>query len=106
MEQQLSLWDLLEKLETSKDIDSELDKILTDEDIPFLRENLLIESVKSAFGASRGGQKRKPSDEAWDWIISEDRDQPFSFAQCCFACGVDPENMLDWLQYYKRKLKS
>lgn len=106
MEQQLSLWDLLDQLEASKDVDEVLGKILTDEDIPFLRENLLIESVKSAFGASRGGQKRKPSDEAWDWIISEDRDLPFSFTQCCIACGVDPENMLDWLQYYKRKLMS
>jgi hypothetical protein len=106
MESQLSFWDLLEKLEASKDLDGELSKILSDEDIPSIRKNLLIESVKSAFGASRGGNKRKPSDEAWEWIVSEDFNQPFSFAQCCFACGVDPENMLDWLRYYKRKLKS
>ena len=72
--EQLSLMDLLEALENDTKFEGDLEKILTDEDIPYLRENLLIESVKSAFGESRGGQKRKPSDEAWEWIISEDRE--------------------------------
>lgn len=100
---QLSLMDALQELENDTPFDSDLEKLITDEDIPYLRENLLIESVKSAFGESRGGRKRKPSDEAWQWIISEDRELPFSFNQCCLACGVDPEKMLDWLCYYKRK---
>lgn len=79
---------------------------LSEEDIPYLRENYLIEMVKSAFGESRGGQKRKPSDEALQWIFSaelEKQELPFSFRQCCFSCGVDPETMLEWLRYYKRK---
>lgn len=104
--EQLSLLDLLEALENDTEFDSDLEKILTDEDIPYLRKNLLIESVKSAFGESRGGQKRKPSDEAWEWIIADDRELPFSFNQCCLACEVDPDKMLDWLRYYKRKLLS
>ncbi|OUX64639.1 MAG: hypothetical protein CBE36_07275 [Oceanospirillaceae bacterium TMED276] len=104
--EQLSLMDLLEALENDTKFEGDLEKILTDEDIPYLRENLLIESVKSAFGESRGGQKRKPSDDAWEWIISEDRELPFSFNQCCLACGVDPDKMLDWLRYYKRKFMS
>lgn len=107
MEQQLSLFDFLENLEGSSDgLDGDFKKEITNEDIPFIRENLLIQSVKSAFGESRGGKKRKPSDEAWEWIISEERELPFSFNQCCLACGVDPENMLEWLRYYKRKLMS
>lgn len=79
---------------------------LTDEELFLLREKLLIESVKSAFGQSRGGRKRKPSDEAWEWVISVDRELPFSFFKCCSTCGLDPEKMLDWLRYYKRKLMS
>ena len=82
----------------------ELQNILTNKNTSHLREQLLIESVKSAFGESRGGQKRTPSDEAWKWIISEERELPFSFNQCCLACEVDPEKMLSWLFYYKRKL--
>ncbi|MCG8613788.1 MAG: hypothetical protein MI864_25035 [Pseudomonadales bacterium] len=104
--EQLSLMDSLESLENDTELKGDLDKILTAEDIPYLRENLLIESVKSAFGESRGGRKRKPSDEAWEWIIAEDRELPFSFNQCCLACGVDPDTMLDWLRYYKCKLLS
>lgn len=104
--EQLSLMDLLESLKNDVEFKGDLETILTDENIPYLRENLLIESVKSAFGESRGGQKRKPSDEAWEWIISGDRELPFSFNQCCLACGVDPDNMLDWLRYYKRKFMS
>ncbi len=48
--EQLSLMDLLEALENDTKFEGDLEKILTDEDIPYLRENLLIESVKSAFG--------------------------------------------------------
>lgn len=103
MEQQ-SLLDYIEKLENSGTFEADLEKILTEEDVPFIRENLLIETARSAFGESRGGRKRKPSDEAWEWIISEEGDLPFSFEQCCHACGVDPETMLEWLRFYKRKL--
>ena len=79
---------------------------ILDHEVPVIREKLLIETVKSAFGESRGGLRRKPSDEAWEWILSENRDMPFSFAQCCGEWGVDPDKMLDWLRYYRRKLLS
>lgn len=101
--QQLSRTGLLQALSNTIKFAGDLEQALADEDIPYLRENLLIESVKSAFGESRGGRKRKPSDEAWAWIISDDQELPFSFNQCCLACGVDPDTMLDWLHYYKRK---
>ena len=77
---------------------------LLDQDFPLIREILLLETVKSAFGESRGGLPRKPSEEAWEWILSENRELPFSFARCCGEWDVDPEKMLDWLRYYRRKL--
>lgn len=83
---------------------SRLCPVLTDEDVPYLRENLLIETVKAAFGQSRGGRKPKQSDEAWEWINSEDREHPFSFDHCCIACGVNPEKLLEHLHFYRRKL--
>jgi hypothetical protein len=113
MEQQ-SLLDLLDsdrsdislRPEASKTInDINRNEDLSDTDITTIRESLLIESVKSAFGASRGGRKRKPSDEAWEWILSDDREQPFSFARCCRSFGVDHEEMIELLRYYRRKLK-
>lgn len=99
---QLSIWDLLESLNNSNELESGPEN-LTDEDLPFLRENLLIESVKSAFGESRGGRKPEPSAEAWEWITSGERNLPFSFDNCCIACGLDPERMLGLLEYYKKK---
>ena len=103
--EQLSLLDLLSKLEALEISDSEAEDIL-DNELPFIRENLLIETIRSAFGESRGGRKRKPSDEAWEWILSEEGAMPFSFKQCCLACGVDPETILESLLYYKRKFTS
>lgn len=106
MEQQLSLLDATDALEGSINPDSEIGNILTEEEVLFLKENLVVETAKSAFGLSRGGNKRKPSDEAWEWILSEDRDLPFSFAACCREWGADPDKVLDGLRYYRRKLLS
>lgn len=106
MEQQLSLLDMLEVCEGSVELEHSISEILSEEDIPTIRENLIVETVKSAFGISRGGQNRKPSDEAWEWILSEDRELPFSFTQCCNEFGADPETVLDWLRWYRRKLLS
>ena len=105
MEQQLSLLDASE-FEGSTDLDNEIESILTEEEVLLLKENLIVETAKSAFGLSRGGNRRKPSDEAWEWILSEDRDLPFSFAVCCREWGADPDKMLEGLQYYKRKFLS
>ncbi|OLF84525.1 hypothetical protein AWH63_17810 [Marinobacter sp. C18] len=69
-----------------------------------IRERLLIESVKSAFGIRQHGGVRKPCDEAWEWILSENREMPFSFATCCREWGVDPETMVEWLRYYRKKM--
>lgn len=104
--EQLSLMGLLESLEDSNESDNDFDKSLLETDIHHIREDLLIESVRHALGESRGGQKRRPSDEAWEWLISDEKELPFSFVQCCHSCGVDPEEMLGWLRYYKRKLSS
>jgi len=103
MEQQLSLLAFREELEGISKPDSDPTKYLTEEGYPQIRENLLIESIKSAFGVSRGGRNRKPCDEAWEWIISTDGEMPFSFTQCCNEMGVNPETMIDWLRWYKRK---
>lgn len=104
--EQLSLLDVFERKEVARPLKSETEDILTNEDIQHLKEKILIESVKSAFGESRGGQRRRPSDEAWEWITTDERELPFSFKECCLAYGVDPEKMLDWLRYYKRKFLS
>ena len=69
-----------------------------------IRERLLIESVKSAFGIRQHGGVRKPCYEAWEWILSENREMPFSFATCCREWGVDPETMVEWLRYYRKKM--
>jgi len=29
---------------------------------------------------------------------------PFSFAACCREWGVDPETMVEWLRYYRKKM--
>lgn len=104
--EQLPANEFIKASERSNEPSDGLEATLTEDDLPFIRENLLIESLKSAFGESRGGRKRKPSDEAWEWILSEDRELPFSFNQCCLACGIDPEKLLESLRYYKRKLLS
>ena len=91
---------------TGKPIPKKTVLAFQDQEIPVIREKLLIETVRSAFGESRGGLRRKPSDEAWDWILSENREMPFSFAQCCREWEVDPDKMLDWLRYYRRKFMS
>ena len=103
MEEQLSLLDFLDVLEG---LEHDPNKILTEEDLPYLWENLLVETIKSAFGLSRGGRKRKPSMEAWAWILSDKEDQPFSFSECCEQLGVNPETMLEGLEFHSRKLLS
>ena len=104
--EQLSLMELLESQEDSDESDCDIGNVLSEMDVEHVREELLIESVRHAFGESRGGQKRRPSDDAWEWLVSEEKELPFSFEQCCHACGVDSETMLDWLRYYKRKWSS
>ncbi|MBL4862883.1 MAG: hypothetical protein JKY09_07705 [Crocinitomicaceae bacterium] len=106
MEEQLSLIDFLEALEEQEQSESDPTKILTEKDLPFLWDSLLIETIKSAFGLSRGGRKRQSSMEAWAWILSEKEDLPFSFSVCCKQIGVDPDTMLNSLEYYRRKFLS
>ncbi|UZE97266.1 hypothetical protein [Alkalimarinus alittae] len=106
MKQQLPMLDATNDFEGSTDPDSDIGNILTEEEILLLKENLIVETAKSAFGLSRGGNKRKPSDEAWEWILSEDRELPFSFAACCREWNADPDKVLEGLRYYRRKLLS
>lgn len=79
---------------------------LSEDGIHQLRHRLLIESLKSAFGLSRGGANRTPNPEAWQWIVSTDFEQPFSFFYCCIDSGVNPHLLLSHLLYYKRKFLS
>ena len=76
------------------------------DDLDDIQERFIVETVGAAFGLSRGGRTTKPSEEAWEWILSDKREVPFSFTQCCLKHGADPETMLDWLRWYKRKLLS
>tara|TARA_R110001592_G_scaffold221139_2_gene475795 strand:+ start:7509 stop:7850 length:342 start_codon:yes stop_codon:yes gene_type:complete len=112
MQTQLSIFDLLERLENSDCVCSPIPEIpigedgnlILDEEIPFIRENLLIETVRSAFGVSRGGRSRTPDDESWDWITSDEHGSPFSFRNCCLSTGVNPDDLLEWLFWYRKKL--
>lgn len=100
MEQQLSLFDLLE----SEELDFEdPNEIISDVELPHILENLLIETGKHAFGESRGGRRRKPSTSAMEWLMSDDTEAPFSFYQCCINCGLDPDTLRESFAYYKRK---
>ena len=113
MENQLSLF--LEEVEatiSSPELDSQLDEVLRDEEISNLRKNLFVESVRSAFGISRGGRPFKPSEEAWAWI-NEASDSPFSFESCALEiaadpemdyAGLDPENLLGLLRWNRRRM--
>jgi hypothetical protein len=107
---QLTIFDLLDSLaaceatEVHVDLPTEEEQYhIPEEDIPFIRENLLIESVRSAFGVSRGGRDRQPSTESWEWIVAEDTGSPFSFRNCCLSVGVDPDELLDWLCWYRKR---
>lgn len=106
MEQQLSIWDIMAKVENSLESEPTSDEILTEDELHYIRENLLLETCKSAFGLSRGGNKRKPSEEAWNWILSEDRKLPFSFDQCCQEFNADPDTVREMFVYYRRKFIS
>ena len=88
---------LKDKLSDSKELEA-----FDDHNLPDLKAILLVETIKSAFGLSSGGRNRKPSDEAWIWILSKEN-EPFSFSACCREYGVDPEKLLDWLRWYHRK---
>ena len=97
------LFDLLDEL-TSNDHSESDSKCINEGEIPLLREYVLIESILSAFGETRGGgRKRSPSKEAWDWITIDEYEEPFSFYQCCISCGFNPEKLLDGLRHIKRK---
>ena len=113
MDTQLSLF--LEEIEasiSSPELDDALDDVLRDEEVSNLRKNLFLESVRSAFGISRGGRPFNPSEEAWAWI-NDSTDSPFSFEQCCrelaadpdldFA-GIDPETLLGLLRWNRRRM--
>lgn len=112
MQAQLTIFDLLERLDKADllngavlEVPAELESNeIPEEDIPFIREKLLIETVRSAFGVSRGGRNRRPDDDSWKWITAEDKGSPFSFRNCCLSTGVNPDELLEWLFWYRKKL--
>ena len=70
-----------------------------------IRENLLINSVRSAFGVGLSGRKLKPDNKAYAWVFSEEERLPFSFVRCCNELGVDPEKMRGIIVWYTNKIK-
>lgn len=113
MENQLELiFDVIKDAYSSDGLDDVLDELLREEELSSLRKNLFIESVKSAFGFSRGGRPFKPDEEAWAWI-NESTDSPFSFEKCCRelaadpdldCAGLDPDNLLGLLRWNRRRM--
>ena len=111
-ERQLDLYYLLDTVEISdSDFFSEPlqieDEDLDDEEDPNayikLADAMLVETIRAAFGLSRGGRKAKPNQEAREWIFSELNDDanPFSFNNCCKATGLDPDELREnlWNQH-------
>lgn len=102
---QMTIFDLIEAAKCSEETQAvEVELGFNDEEIRDLRHEFLIATVKVAFGISRGAQRPKPNKGAMDWIFSGDLKHPFSFHNACLENGADPEEMRDWLLYYKRKL--
>lgn len=90
---QLSIWEFLAELE--EDVPEALSEptaedFLTVDDIHHIRDAFIVGECQRAFGISRNG-RGSPSDEAWQWILSQDKDLPFSFANCCKEFGADPD---------------
>ena len=103
MHQQLSLLDWLASEGDSEELPDLADEFDSEMAIRQLREDLLIKSVREAFGMSTNG-KQNPVDSIWEWMLSRDKKQPFSFDNCCEEFGADPETVLDLLKIYKNKL--
>lgn len=107
-ERQLDLYHLLDTVDISEsDFFSEPlqfeDEELEEEDPNAyikLADAMLVETIRSAFGLSRGGRKAKPNQEAKEWIFSEHNDDanPFSFNNCCKATGLDPDELRENLR--------
>ena len=95
---------VLDTLTYSGRSESVNNEFLREEEFSAMRENLLHQTISDAFGLSRGGRKRKPSTEAWEWIISNEGKLPFSFDRCCDDAGVNPEKMEGLLRWYRRKM--
>lgn len=91
--EQLSVWEYLADLEDKvPEVPSEptAEDFLTVDDIHHIRDAFIVGECQRAFGISRNG-RGKPSDEAWQWILSQENKLPFSFVNCCKEFGADPE---------------
>lgn len=99
----LSLYDPQEEIEEVKS--SEIDwREISHDGLSVMKENLLIHSVRSAFGIGLSGRKLKPDNKAFAWVFSEDENLPFSFVRCCDELGVDPEKMREIIVWYTNKM--
>lgn len=74
---------------TKEDVDALVDA--SDEDHEELRVFLLVRTL-STLEDMRTSQTTR--EEAVQWML-DTTDHPFSFSRCCFAYGVDPEEMRD-----------
>lgn len=110
MNMQMSIFDIIERLEASitapnvEVVVREIDSQIPEDEIPIIRQNLLIKTVRSAFGLGRGSGAKSLQDESWIWINANDERSPFSFRNCCISLGVDPDDMKEWLGWYRKKL--
>lgn len=100
---QLSIWDYLTELEDEIPSEETSQDYLTVDDLHHIRDSLLVTTCRRAFGVTRNG-RGTPSDEAWQWILSDEKKLPFSFDHCCAEFGADPETAKEILLLKFKKM--
>ena len=82
-----------------------LDDEISEQEYLSLADAVLVSAIQEAFGLSRGGAQfqshSKQACLARRWIEESPFDEetyPFSFRNCCFAAGVDPDELRDQLK--------
>ncbi len=78
---------------------------LEEHNLTEIKKVVLYDAIRTAFGLSSGGRKRKALDEAWLWLNSEER-EGFSFKACCSANGINSKKLLEKLRWQRRTIPS
>lgn len=100
---QLSIFEYLSELESEIPVEETAADYLSVDDLHHIRDAFLVGECQRAFGISRNG-RGSPSEEAWQWILSSDKELPFSFENCCAEFGADPETAKEILQLKFKKM--
>jgi len=73
------------------------------ESVEFLRDGLLTDAIQQLFDGKCGNRERM---EILAWILETDRQNPFSFAVCCEAAGLDADSLREkTLRHFIRNRK-